>query len=497
MEAWSIDRYRDPLLAIDQIRLLDRKVLLERRSECYEVEVQGGTSPQVALSALQSFRSAGSPQWHAVRRDVQNPWRPMLTQLDQLGLVIESDLDIASRRSQDVEYLEEACLASARWIRAAEGLASRVAFARNAHAVMKQALKLLEGRQNSNVLRHTDNFYLDVLGRLFRHWSYDARLSLATAARALAEAFPRAAEAPRLKGIANKLIEEGAGGILEPRDARMHLATMSTCLFMSASSESGRICTFQSYDDAWQSGTNLMIRAEHAAAAALEELGLSPFHDALLKGQISRDVAAGIYVEQFHLSRRFVEILGPIMCQRLRCGLRELVFQYYAEEVGHESFEKQAALSLGVTEDELNKSLPLPLFAAYIDLLTDMARTNPVSLLVCILVTEGFPGTRTPINDALKRAGLAPSDESVTEHENVNVNLHHSTIPRLLLAEIPAIDPASQRTALADLVMMIELNHRAWQMLLGYYTASLPFPNQWMSVPPHRAAKILSLSQRQ
>jgi hypothetical protein len=123
----------------------------------------------------------------------------------------------------------------------------------------------------------------------------------------------------------------------------------------------------------------------------------------------------------------------------------------------------------------------------YLDLLTDVAEENPAGLLLSVLITEGFPGTRTPINEALQEAGLAPKTEAVMRHEELNVDLHHSTIPRLLLAEIPAVGPAAQQEALADLLTMVELNFRAWHMMLRYYVAGdLPFPHTWMSIPPKR-----------
>jgi hypothetical protein len=494
MQEWDIQRYSRPFLAIDELSRDASAVLLRRSGESYEIAAQGA-GPGVAEIArvLAALRNPSAPLWREARADAENPWRPMLAQLDRIGLVEETERRLPETAAREAEALEQDARLTVRWLVAAARNLPRGEIQLRAAELYRFGWRLLRhgpGRPRRTISR---NFHRDVLMRQMLYWERGAPLSLAAAVLALHQVLQawRAPVGDGVEALARLALRSHCGSIYEPADVRMHLQSLACLLALSSTPGSRRICPLPPAPERWRSGVNLMLDGERLVAHSLERLGESRFTEAVRSARLSRRVAAGVYLEQYHLSRRFVEILAPVMRRRLRAGLRERVFQYYSEEVGHEEFEREAALAVGVAEAELRRSMPLPLFTAYLDLFTDLAEHDPIGFLLSILITEGFPGTRTPINEALERSGHAVRSEAVRKHEELNVDLHHSTIPRLMLAEVPAVDPASQQVALANLVTLVELNSRAWSMLYAYYgSEELPFPHVWLSVPP---AKMPSL----
>jgi hypothetical protein len=497
MEAWDLSRYRQPFLAVDQVTKSGAILFLHRGEDCYEVNVSGDEiAIQETWDALRALRSPLNSVWPVVTANGDNRWRPMLTQLDQLGLIEESESSLTATRNREERLILSDTEAAASWLASVAKASGSSSLTKKARGFLKQIARLLRQHGSEEGRLRTSNFHWDVLGRMSLYWQRSAPLSLSAAVLTLGTLLEKLGEDVDRNDmkLGRQSLDRFAGGPFEPSDVRTHLEAMCVLLVLCVGPESGRICTLAPQTARYRTGTNLMVDAEHAVIRALRQLGPCSFHETLQKGITSRELAAGIYLEQFHLSRRFVEIIGPLMHKRTRKGLRELIFRYYAEEVGHEVYEKEAALCLGVSEDDFRRSIPLPLFSAYLDLLTDIAQVNPVGLLVSILITEGFPGTRTPINEALQKAGLAPRSKAVSKHEELNVDLHHSTIARLLLAEVPSVDPTTGHEALCDVVTMVELNFRAWQMLRSYYgSGTQSFPHSWMSVPAKHAMSLFSL----
>ena len=88
-------------------------------------------------------------------------------------------------------------------------------------------------------------------------------------------------------------------------------------------------------------------------------------------------------------------------------------------------------------------------------------------------MAEGLPGTHTPVNEMLDAAGAfsgTKTTEVMRDHELLNVDLDHTTMARRLLSHVPAVTVGAQHTALRHMMLLLELNFRAWDDLCWYYT---------------------------
>ena len=205
-------------------------------------------------------------------------------------------------------------------------------------------------------------------------------------------------------------------------------------------------------------------------------------------------LAIGCHVEEYHVTRRFVEMITPLMASDLEPRLRELVYRYFSEEVGHESFERATCAAFGIDASSLDAACPLPLHVAFVDVFTMLARRGPVDFLSAVAITEGMLGEKSPLNDRIDE--LMPEDADAKsvyhKHEELNVGLNHASIPRLALSLVPVVDVAEQRRALQSLALVFELNFRAWERLLEFYgdQAELRLPRAFDDYLAHPEAGL-------
>jgi hypothetical protein len=92
---------------------------------------------------------------------------------------------------------------------------------------------------------------------------------------------------------------------------------------------------------------------------------------------------------------------------------------------------------------------------------------DPVSYAVSIFITEGMLGVENPLDNPYKR--LVGEFMALDKHILLNEKYHHTSIPRLLMAEIRTVSPATQRLAMDCMLFVLELNYRAWDDLLAHY----------------------------
>lgn len=221
-------------------------------------------------------------------------------------------------------------------------------------------------------------------------------------------------------------------------------------------------------------GAQFIHEVECFADAVIERLGGNAYLDRLGAADGNDPLLAGLAIEEFHVTRRFVEIIAPMLCKRLPPALRALMFRYYAEEVGHEAFEEDTCVAHGVDRDALHASLPLPFHATFVDAFTLVAQSQPVAFLCAVMVTEGLFSRPSPLGERVQAltAGSEAVQAVCTRHNDLNACLHHDTITRHALSTIEALTADEKADALRTMGLLLEINARTWEDLADFYGAS-------------------------
>jgi hypothetical protein len=114
---------------------------------------------------------------------------------------------------------------------------------------------------------------------------------------------------------------------------------------------------------------------------------------------------------------------------------------------------------------------PLPLHFAFVDALTTMADLDPVTSFAAVMVIEGVFGEPPKLSLRLQSVGEAsPAFRSVSkEHDELNETLNHNSISRDCFENVSAVSPLRQLQTIRRVLFLLELNHRAWDDIAGFY----------------------------
>jgi hypothetical protein len=485
MEAWRLSRYDRPYLAVDNVYADEDAAgaVLVADAETFDVALDGIEAIEV-VRRLKELRDPASPAWpQLVAADGDDPWVELATTLDTLGLVANSDGGGGEVARSEAGRLQDIVGELVAWSRDPARLCQPTALTSAADTVHAAAGRPWTVGLPAVELSGTVNIPLTALGIQRRYWAASAPLAAATVdlllARLREDASAAASAAEEVEGL--------AGGPETPRDAEAALYGAATLLALSTRADAARICSRPPAFPGRVSGTNLALAAERVAHRALEEIGPTRYLAGLESRTAPASFILGAAVEEYRVTRRFVETIAPLLVRRFRDPLRDLAFRYYREEVGHEAYEQDTCLALGIRQEHLDDGLALPYHLAYVDNFIAVAQSDAVSLLVSVMVTEGLPGDPFGINDLIDVNQFGEEYARVYRtHEAANTDLAHSTLARHFLAEVPSVTPVQSAAALDCVGYLIELTHRAWSLLYDVHT-----DGPWArSLPPQLARLV-------
>lgn len=219
-------------------------------------------------------------------------------------------------------------------------------------------------------------------------------------------------------------------------------------------------------------GLNLLVEAEHCAEALLDALGESELLQAIDQpGGLAR-AAPTVFLHRWFETVRYVDAAAGLLSYRLRPELRAIVLEYLREEMGHEVHEVQTCRALGLEDGDLAQFAPLAWFAAYPEMLAIFAQRRPLSFLLSMTVAEGLPGSGRQLTQRLLDRGLEAA--SAADHDEIDRELNHQMVTRTMLAQLPWVDGEAGRAAIADFLQIVEVAHRAWQLLSRSVESGLP-----------------------
>ncbi|WP_437599871.1 hypothetical protein [Sorangium sp. So ce590] len=505
MEAWSIQKYEQPYLDVRAIRLDagSGELIVEAANGEYVIEREGGADEETA-GRLESLRSPGAALWQEVRGEGgARAWAELLQQMDYLGLLRDASkgAHAADVPERERRALDGAIARAAAWVLARTPDAAVAALREGVGRMLGHAEGLLldltrtsfpdlaplappgEAAPLAAVLA-LDNFYLQVAMIQAMYERRSAPASLVASYLLLLDVAGRLGLPGREGGraFARRVQEELSGGVYASRDTRVHVDCLATFLVRSTGGDAGRFCRAAFRPDGRKSGLVFMVDVERVVAEASSRIGTPRFLAAVSEPGAPRALAQGCYLQEYHVTLRFVEILTPMMAKRLAPPLRRRMFKYYAEEVGHEAFEYQSCRSLGLTHEQIVDSEPLPLHVAYVDAFTHLAEVDAVGYFVSLFITEGLLGVAPPLDSPLRRlTGEGERfDDGAGRHAALNEEYNHTSLSRLFMADVASVSEGAQSAAIDFMLLLLELNYRAWDDLLDQYGASDP----WRSRAP-------------
>jgi hypothetical protein len=477
MERWDIDRYRRPALVPCEVALAaDDTLTIGVGDDAVDLSFEGVARDEVADVVTQLMRPA-SDIWTRLNDGACPAWiRALTVQLDALSLIEETDSGIDSVTA-DAERAIALCAEVGQ--RLAAVVERRVDMYKDVLTVVYQML--VDERDAANdsfpFTSFAGSFALQSLYFQSTYARQNAPELFIAWQRVLGEVFRRVcwypASSVRTPGQKEPTLESFRSvAALDPVDLEMYLLSFAHFVEI-APLRVGRRMTAVGAEQGGEacSGLALAARAERMLVKALDQLGANAYASSALASESVTPLIKGLYIEQYHVTDRFVEILGPLLSRRMKRNVRARLFQYFQEEYGHEAFELATCVALGMNEADVRASVPLPLTALYIDAYTVLAHRLPTAFFTSIMVTEGLRDQHSPVHahiSALVESTLHAGDIAA-KHGETNDELNHPSLSRLFLADIAHVTAADQRYSLEAALFMLEVNMRQLESVAFFY----------------------------
>ncbi|GBH23623.1 hypothetical protein [Burkholderia vietnamiensis] len=477
MELWTFQRYQSPRLVVDAIHHEPGSALVSMRAGAHEYRLAFDASDAADQIAAQphSLTDTASPPWWTLREsDPDSGWHALGTFLDTHSLIGEADDTAADALAAQAARMDSCIAQTVPASLATLGAARRDAVARDAATLRlhldrpASARTLFDADDDPFDAQVEPNFHLALLCIEFEYFRRAAPLPLAAVALML-DAF---SGAPRASAADDARFD--TAGLYDEPDLMSHLWLVASSLVAASGEDAQRLPCADVPAVSLSNGLEFMRQTELITRETLNLWGENPYVSAVdaLNGGYS-PLVAGPFIEQYHVTRRFVEIIAPLLSMRLSIPLRTMMFRYYGEESGHEALESTTCEALGVAPRMPAQIVPLPLHFAFVDALTLLADVDPVSSFAAIMVVEGIFGEPPKMSLRLM-AAVKDNDafHSVSgDHEELNESLNHNSISRDTFEQIAAIDPVRQTIAMRRILFLLELNPRAWSGIAGFYGA--------------------------
>ncbi|HEX2872052.1 MAG TPA: iron-containing redox enzyme family protein [Polyangiaceae bacterium] len=195
------------------------------------------------------------------------------------------------------------------------------------------------------------------------------------------------------------------------------------------------------------------------------------YYQALLEGSITRQQLIGFACEYYHLVHLAPSLMAPALAVDEGSRAKALTLQFFEEELHHDRFLTKALATVGIGEELLEKSTPLPTTFGVCATLAALARQNPLAFKAALFLFEQpYSEFNTAFRARCEALGLpAVFHTSITKHSELNDQADHANITQHLLAEVAAVTAEEARVVKRELAVLVETLGQQDDEILAYY----------------------------
>ncbi|MGB7196631.1 MAG: hypothetical protein WBD81_24520 [Collimonas pratensis] len=472
LERWSVHRYQMPHLHLHSIRKLSDALEVDSQRGVFRISCDSAAGiDHELLPMLESLRDPRNALWSAIQRRDSGAAEllPMLRELDHLGLIRDCHGVDTGQTQQAIALALRAWSADLGRDIALHGEAAGLLLRKLAErlaadsdgplslALSEPSFPILTIMLQARYLRANAPSVLGLLIQGLLAAERRARLGENGAWWNGIGQLPAWAE------------EDWLCGLIEPHTIAPYLAAAGALLRdVFGEGAARRAHSARSEPGAALSGINFAIDLEGDVARVLADLGASAALTAVADPLLAPRVVRAAFLQEYLVTCRFVECIAPLLSRRFAEPLRSAVHRYFEEEMGHEKFERENCLRLGISAEEIDEALPMPLHLAFIDIITTLAAESPITFFCASMFTEGFIGGEDSIMSLAEQA--FPHDPAllhqIGHHVAVNDVADHRGVGRDWMSRVPFVSPHLQSEVSEVLAYLAELNWRMWEQLV-------------------------------
>lgn len=206
-------------------------------------------------------------------------------------------------------------------------------------------------------------------------------------------------------------------------------------------------------------------------------LQVNPFWVAMVEcpNEVPDRVFHGMCIENYHLLCRESYFDAPVLSFPGSRAVRDMLNDFYVEEMGHDRILLESLLGLGFTSQQLHDSVPLAGTMGLCNGLSYWARHDPLFFLTTLGPLEGRDVEVDSFVLAAETKGL-PEDfvEPIRRHAHINRDSEHGLLTREIFEQIPVVSAEDAERVLALTALFIATYDRFYTDIWNYYGALNP-----------------------
>jgi hypothetical protein len=203
----------------------------------------------------------------------------------------------------------------------------------------------------------------------------------------------------------------------------------------------------------------------------------NPFWRAMVDhpDDVPDSVFHGMCIENYQLLCRESYFDAPALSFPAHRRVRDLLNNFYAEEIGHDRILLEALESIGLSEPLLHASVPLAATMALCNALSYWARHDPLFFLTTLGPLEGRDVDVDSFVLAAGKKGLPDAFVGpIRRHAHINRASEHGLLTREIFDEVPVVSAADARRILAQTDLFIAVYDRFYRDIWLHYSSHAP-----------------------
>lgn len=189
---------------------------------------------------------------------------------------------------------------------------------------------------------------------------------------------------------------------------------------------------------------------------------------------VSLNVFIGMGIENYHFLYRESWFDAPILSWQGSKSARVLMNEFFCEEYGHDKLILKSLNAVGITKEDIFKTVPLPETLALCNALAYWAANDPLFFYTTLGVLEGKDLTLDSYVSAMENSDNVPSDfiHHIKQHSLINLNEKHGNLGRELFKKIPVISRADTNRLKSNTYLFIEIYNKFYSAIWQHYSES-------------------------
>ncbi|NEO03300.1 MAG: iron-containing redox enzyme family protein [Moorea sp. SIO3I7] len=197
----------------------------------------------------------------------------------------------------------------------------------------------------------------------------------------------------------------------------------------------------------------------------------SPYSVKMVDKTITREQLIGYSLESYHVTHLCPSLLAPSLANYESPKIRKLLREFFGSELHHDRLIEKSLKSVGISGQQLQRMLPLPMTFAVCSSLAVFAKQHPLSFKAALLMFEEHSEEFHQLFKQRCQDLDLPSDfyQPILLHAKINDDGAHEDITEVLLADVAYVSPEDQLVVKKNMTALMESMVLRTHEILDYY----------------------------